>query len=148
MLPAFSVVIPCFNEAARISTTIRATLDYLHKNSPESELIVVNDGSTDATGRIARDVFSAAEPPRACSRISKSRERAAVRSGLLVARNRLPCFSMRICQRLLEETPIDRATCQWRGRYCVWVARLVSGCSYLHHGGASSLAAFLICSFA
>jgi len=39
MLPPFSVVIPCFNEAARIGTTIRATLDYLYKNSPESELI-------------------------------------------------------------------------------------------------------------
>jgi glycosyltransferase involved in cell wall biosynthesis len=60
MLPAFSVVIPCFNEAARIGDTIRATLDYLLQISPESELIEVNDGSTDATSTIARQVLTTA----------------------------------------------------------------------------------------
>ena len=55
MLPPFSVVIPCFNEAARIGETLRLTLDYLTANAPESELIVVNDGSTDATAAIARE---------------------------------------------------------------------------------------------
>jgi glycosyltransferase involved in cell wall biosynthesis len=43
MLPPFSVVIPCFNEAARIGETLRLTLDYLTVNAPDSELIVVND---------------------------------------------------------------------------------------------------------
>ena len=43
MLPQFSIVIPCFNEEARIGQTLRLTLDYLAANSPESELIVVND---------------------------------------------------------------------------------------------------------
>jgi glycosyltransferase involved in cell wall biosynthesis len=43
MLPAFSIVIPCFNEEARIGQTLRLTLDYLAANAPESELIVVND---------------------------------------------------------------------------------------------------------
>src|SRR6266542_2499931 len=54
-LPSFSVVIPCFNEAARIGETLRLTLDYLTANAPESELIVVNDGSIDATAAIARE---------------------------------------------------------------------------------------------
>src|SRR5881392_2954899 len=55
MLPPFTVVIPCFNEEARIGGTLRSTLDYLAANAPESELIVVNDGSTDATAAIARE---------------------------------------------------------------------------------------------
>ena len=49
MLPPFSVVIPCFNEAGRIGETLCLTLEYLTANAAESELIVVNDGSTDAT---------------------------------------------------------------------------------------------------
>ena len=51
MLPAFSIVIPCFNEEARVGRTLRLTLDYLAANAPQSELIVVNDGSTDANRR-------------------------------------------------------------------------------------------------
>ena len=61
MLPPFSLVIPCFNEATRIGTTLRVALDYLTANAPESELIVVNDGSTDATAAIARELFSQAK---------------------------------------------------------------------------------------
>lgn len=61
MLPAFSIVIPCFNEEARIGQTLRLTLDYLAANAPESELIVVNDGSTDATGAIARERLKSAQ---------------------------------------------------------------------------------------
>lgn len=57
MLPPFTVVIPCFNEQARINETLRVTLDYLTANAPESELIVVNDGSTDETGAIARKIL-------------------------------------------------------------------------------------------
>ncbi|HUE49621.1 MAG TPA: dolichyl-phosphate beta-glucosyltransferase [Candidatus Dormibacteraeota bacterium] len=106
MLPAFSVVIPCFNEAARIGTTIRATLDYLHKNSPESELIVVNDGSTDATGRIARDVFSAAElTTRLLENFPNRGKGAAVRSGLLVARKPIALFFDADLSTPLEEMP-------------------------------------------
>ena len=61
MLPSFSVVIPAFNEASRIGQTVRATLDYLQEVNPRNELIVVNDGSTDATGTIAREVLSGAK---------------------------------------------------------------------------------------
>src|SRR5207237_8128846 len=86
MLPPFSVVIPCFNEAARIGTTIRATVDYLHKNSPESELIVVNDGSTDSTAAISRGIFSDAKiTTRLLENFPNRGKGAAVRSVLLAA---------------------------------------------------------------
>ena len=106
MLPAFSVVIPCFNEAARIGTTIRATLDYLHKNSPESELIVVNDGSTDATGATARDVLSGAElTTRLLENFPNRGKGAAVRSGLLAAQKSIALFFDADLSTPLEETP-------------------------------------------
>ncbi|PYL73408.1 MAG: hypothetical protein DMF26_14250 [Verrucomicrobia bacterium] len=69
MLPALSIVIPCFNEESRIGQTLRLTLDYLAANAPESELIVVNDGSTDATGTIAGERLSRHRSPRVCWRI-------------------------------------------------------------------------------
>src|SRR6266581_2533984 len=57
MLPPFSVVIPCFNEAARIGGTLRSTLDYLTANAPQSELIepIANDEVHIAFGSRALD---------------------------------------------------------------------------------------------
>jgi dolichyl-phosphate beta-glucosyltransferase len=106
MLPAFSVVIPCFNEATRIGATIRATLDYLHKNSPESELIVVNDGSTDATAAIARGIFSEAKmATRLLENFPNRGKGAAVRSGLLAAQRPIALFFDADLSTPLEETP-------------------------------------------
>ena len=56
MLPPISVVIPAFNEAVRIGETLAITLAYLEKESPASEAIVVNDGSTDSTAEVIRKV--------------------------------------------------------------------------------------------
>ncbi len=56
MLPAISVVIPAFNEAVRIGDTLATSIAYLEKVSPGSELIVINDGSTDSTGEVIRKV--------------------------------------------------------------------------------------------
>src|SRR6476660_4929063 len=73
MLPAISVVIPAFNEAVRIGDTLATTIAYLEKVSPGSELIVINDGSTDSTGEVIR-------------------KGAAVRSGLLSATKPIAVF--------------------------------------------------------
>jgi len=106
MLPPFSVVIPCFNEAARIGATVRATVDYLHKNSPESELIVVNDGSSDATAAIARGIISGAKiTTRLLENFPNRGKGVAVRSGLLAAQKPIALFSDADLSTPLEETP-------------------------------------------
>src|SRR5260370_4343295 len=86
MLPPFSVAIPCFNEAARIGDTVRSTLDYLSSESPDVELIVVNDGSTDATSTIVRDTLAGAKiQTRLLENFPNRGKGAAVRTGLLAA---------------------------------------------------------------
>src|SRR5216117_2000014 len=106
MLPPFTVVIPCFNEAARIGGTLRSTLGYLTANAPESELIVVNDGSTDATAAIAREKLDGATiQTRLLENFPNRGKGAAVRSGLLAAREPIGLFSDADLSTPLTETP-------------------------------------------
>jgi len=48
-MPHLSIVIPAYNEEARIGRTLIETFDYLDRQNYSSEVIVVNDGSTDHT---------------------------------------------------------------------------------------------------
>ena len=107
MLPAISVVVPCFNEAERIGETLRIALDYLGKVAPESELIVINDGSTDATGKIIRQVFS--EPTNIETHLLENfpnrGKGAAVRTGLLTATRSIGLFTDADLSTPIDEMP-------------------------------------------
>src|SRR6266702_4336294 len=106
MLPPFSIVIPAFNEEGRIAHTLRLTLDYLRNVSPESELIVVNDGSTDATATITREVFSETKVATQLLENFPNRGKgAAVRSGLLAAQKPIGLFFDADLSTPLGETP-------------------------------------------
>jgi dolichyl-phosphate beta-glucosyltransferase len=106
MLPPFSVVIPCFNEAARIGETVRLTLDYLALNAPQAELIVVNDGSTDATAAMARERMKDAKvETRLLENFPNRGKGAAVRSGLLAAQKPIGLFFDADLSTPLAETP-------------------------------------------
>lgn len=51
-----SVIIPCYNEEKRIKETIRSLADFLNKQYPDYELIVVDDGSSDGTLEAAKSL--------------------------------------------------------------------------------------------
>ncbi len=107
VLPPFSLVIPAFNEANRIGQSLRGALNYLEATSPQSELIVVNDGSTDATSAVVREVF-AASTVIATRLIEHSPNRgkgAAVREGLLAATKPIGLFSDADFSTPIDETP-------------------------------------------
>jgi glycosyltransferase involved in cell wall biosynthesis len=106
-LPPFSLVVPAFNEAQRIGHSLREALRYLQTRSPDSELIVVDDGSTDATSEIVREVFSTADTI-ATRLIGHSPNRgkgAAVREGLLAATKPIGLFSDADFSTPIDETP-------------------------------------------
>jgi dolichyl-phosphate beta-glucosyltransferase len=58
--PRLSVVIPAFNEEARLVGTLARVLDYLHGRREPFEVIVVDDGSSDDTAGAARRAAAAA----------------------------------------------------------------------------------------
>ena len=107
MSVSLSIVIPAYNEAVRLSTTLPKILEYLSKNVPESELIVVDDGSSDNTAEVAREIFSAGERVRTSvlsyqSNLGKGR---AVRLGLLASRGEVALFSDADLSTPITETP-------------------------------------------
>lgn len=52
---AISIVIPAYNESERLAPSLDRVLDFLNGRLGESEVIVVDDGSTDRTPDIIRD---------------------------------------------------------------------------------------------
>lgn len=90
--PEISVVVPAFNEAARIHLTLRRTLDYLERQHPRFEILVVDDGSTDATAQIVQDLARGRSDLRLLSLGSNRGKGAAVRCGMAEARGRARLF--------------------------------------------------------
>jgi dolichyl-phosphate beta-glucosyltransferase len=53
--PRLSVVVPAYNEARRLPATLASVRAYLRDHGREHEIVVVDDGSSDATAQVARD---------------------------------------------------------------------------------------------
>ncbi|HUW20685.1 MAG TPA: glycosyltransferase family 2 protein [Sedimentisphaerales bacterium] len=53
---SISVFFPCYNEQDNVVRTTQQALDVLEKINADFEIIIVDDGSADATGRIADEI--------------------------------------------------------------------------------------------
>ncbi len=95
MTPDISIVVPAFDEAERIGDSVQKMLAYLSGESIRSELIVVDDGSRDATANVAAK--AAAEFPNIDTNIIRyevNRGKGfAVKTGLLAARAEIALFT-------------------------------------------------------
>lgn len=58
---ALSIIVPAYNEAERLPATLRAMRSFLDETGRKAEVIVVDDGSTDATSAVVRELASADE---------------------------------------------------------------------------------------
>jgi dolichyl-phosphate beta-glucosyltransferase len=107
MLPPLSIVVPAYNEAARLVTTLPAIIDYLGAARPGSELIVVDDGSIDETAVLTERTFADATRIEArLIRLEKNRGKGhAVRTGLLHAKANVAIFSDADLSTPITETP-------------------------------------------
>ena len=88
-----SVVVPAYNEEARLTPTLRRIVDYLDRRGARYEVLVVDDGSTDRTVAVAREL-AAGHPAIEVLELGMNRGKgAAVRQGMLSAIGRLVLFS-------------------------------------------------------
>jgi dolichyl-phosphate beta-glucosyltransferase len=90
--PSLSLIIPAYNEASRIAGTIREAVTWLTGQSFDTELIVVDDGSDDATADLADRALLQLGCGRVV-RISHRGKAAAVRAGMLAATCEQVAFS-------------------------------------------------------
>jgi len=103
---ALSVVIPTFNEAPNIRSTAQAVLAWLRGRDFAWELLLVDDGSTDATPAIEREL-AGADPRVHAIPLQPNRGKGfAVRHGMLAARG-----AVRLFLDADYSTPIDEFAC-------------------------------------
>ena len=105
MDPAYSIVIPAYDEGARLSATIEKVLAYVRERGWNAEVIVVNDGSRDNTADIVRG-FEERNPALHLVENPGNRGKGySVRNGVLHARGRVVLFSDADLSSPIEEAP-------------------------------------------
>jgi len=87
-----SVVIPAYNEEARIETAVSSTVESLTDYFNATEVIVVDDGSEDATAVKARQLATEFEQVRALSYDTNQGKGYAVRQGISTATGEFVAF--------------------------------------------------------
>ena len=118
MMNSLSIVVPAYNEGGRLGKSLRTIVTYLNDNAPQSELIVVDDGSTDNTAEAARQELAESGTVHTSvisyqSNLGKGR---AVRLGLLASRGNIALFMDADLSTPITETPklvepIERGEC-------------------------------------
>lgn len=107
MQATVSIVVPAYNEGTRLRESLPRILAYLNQEFPGSELIVVDDGSTDDTAAVAREALASAAGVRTGvlsykQNLGKGR---AVRLGLLASRCDVALFTDADLSTPITETP-------------------------------------------
>jgi glycosyltransferase involved in cell wall biosynthesis len=91
--PKYSIVIPAYNEKARIPATLEAVLGCIRAHAWQAEVIVVNDGSTDSTAEIVRGMARSAPELRLMENPGNRGKGYSVRSGMLAAEGEIVLFT-------------------------------------------------------
>ncbi|HEX6184343.1 MAG TPA: dolichyl-phosphate beta-glucosyltransferase [Pyrinomonadaceae bacterium] len=106
---SLSIVIPAYNESARIGKTLREVVAYLEGQPGSGEVIVIDDGSKDDTARVSEAVFAELAPRRVETRVIRVEPNRgkghAVRTGLLAARHTVAAFFDADLSMPVTETP-------------------------------------------
>jgi len=107
MTPKLSIVVPAYNEAARLGGSLRAIIAYLNQQREQSEIIVVDDGSTDDTATVAQ--LNLADSGTVATRVIRYEQNRgkghAARTGLLAAQANIALFSDADLSTPIIETP-------------------------------------------
>jgi glycosyltransferase involved in cell wall biosynthesis len=89
----YSIVIPAYNESARLRPTLDTLLRYVHDQKWDVEILVVNDGSSDDTAQVIRE-YGKVHPEILLLENPGNRGKGfSVRNGMLHARGKICLFT-------------------------------------------------------
>jgi len=91
--PKYSIVIPAYNESARIPATLESVVSCIRANRWAAEVVVVNDGSTDSTAQLVRDFAQRAPEVRLLENPGNRGKGYSVRAGILQAQGEIVMFT-------------------------------------------------------
>jgi len=91
--PNLSIVIPAFNESARIPATLKEVIACIRERGWDAEVIVVNDGSTDSTAAVVQEIARTAPELRMIENPGNRGKGYSVRSGMLQALGEIVMFT-------------------------------------------------------
>jgi len=91
--PQYSIVIPAYNESARIPGTLQTILSYVRAKGWTTEIIVVNDGSRDTTAAVVREIARSAPEIRLVENPGNHGKGYSVRNGMLQALGEVVMFT-------------------------------------------------------
>jgi dolichyl-phosphate beta-glucosyltransferase len=107
--PWLSLVIPAYNEAQRLAKFLPPALDWLQQQPFTFEVIIVDDGSADNTGQVAREL-DANGVVRVLRQEPNQGKGAAIRRGMLEAAGQVILFSdADFSSPITEATKLTRA---------------------------------------
>jgi dolichyl-phosphate beta-glucosyltransferase len=91
--PELSIVIPSFNEELRLPVTLAEISAYIRSSRRETEVIVVDDGSTDRTADVANSFRGEIQRLRVVANETNRGKGYSVRHGMTEARGRIVLFT-------------------------------------------------------
>lgn len=91
--PTYSIVLPAYNESERIAATIEKIFAFAAQKSWPTEIIVVNDGSTDDTAEVVRRCAARCPGVRLLQNPGNRGKGYSVRNGMLQAQGEILLFS-------------------------------------------------------
>jgi dolichyl-phosphate beta-glucosyltransferase len=150
--PHLSVVIPLYNETKRLARSAPALIDYFSAQQYTFEFVLVDDGSSDGTANMARELFAPVANLKVIESTPNRGKGHAVKVGMLAARGkyRLFCdadlstplaelehfwpylmdgYKVVIGSRKMKGAEIDRHQPWWRenlGKVFTWLTNLIA----------------------
>jgi dolichyl-phosphate beta-glucosyltransferase len=92
-VPDLSIIIPAYNEESRLPETLAKIAAWIRESGRETEVLLVDDGSTDRTAVVAENMRSQLPALRLISNGVNRGKGFSVRHGMLEARGRLALFT-------------------------------------------------------